>query len=125
MKGAEGFDGGVLVGDAEICGVERNASGAVGNCGTKVGTAGVGKMDAGTGLGVDGTWRRRCARFVGAGLFDFGVFGAGAACLYFCTVGNASTMQGNCLSAGGNARIGDCGKKTLRGVELSGVGCWH
>ena len=125
MKGAGDLDGGVLVDDAELCGVERNASGAVGNCGLSVKTTGVDGMNAGAGFGVDGMWRRRWARCIDDGLFDFGVFSAGSACLRFCTVGNASTMRGNCLSAGSDGKVGTGGKKTSCGVKLSGAGCWN
>ena len=123
-KGAGDLDEGVLVGDAELCGMERNVSGAGGNCGNEVETAEVGRIGARAGPGVDGSWRRRWVRCVDAGLVDFGVFGAGIACLRFCTVGNVFTMRGNCLSARGDAIVGIRGKKTLRGVKRSGADCW-
>ena len=123
-KGAGDLDGGVLVGEAELCGVEQNVSRACGNCETEVKTTGVGGMGARAGLGVDGLRRRRWARCVDARLVDFGVLGARTACLCSCTIGNAFTMWGNCLSAGENAIVSTRGKKTLRGVKLSGADCW-
>ena len=123
-KGAGDLDEGVLVGDAELRGVEWNVSGACGNCETEVGITGVGRMGARAGLGVDGLRRRRWARCVDARLVDFGVLGARTACLCSCTIGNAFTTWGNCLSMRGNAIVGTRGKKTLRGVKLSGADCW-
>ena len=124
MKGAEDLDKEVLVGDAELCGMERNVSGAGGNCKNEVKTAEVGGIGARAGSGVDRSWCRRWVRCVDAGLVDFGVFGAGIACLHFCMVGNVSTMRGNCLSARGNAIVSNRTKKTSCGVKLSGADCW-
>ena len=123
-KGAEDLDGGVLVGDAELRGVERNVSEACRNCETEVRTTGVGGMGTRAVLGVDRLWRRRWARCVDARLVDFGVFNARTACVCFSMVGNAFTTWGNCLSARGNAIVGTRGKKTLHMVKLSSADCW-
>jgi hypothetical protein len=58
-NGAGDLDGGVLVGDTELCCIERNASGAGRNCEIEVKSIGAGGIDTGAGFGVGRLWRKR------------------------------------------------------------------
>jgi hypothetical protein len=111
------------VGDAELCCMDRNASGAGRNRENGVGTTGTGGIDAGAGLGVDGSWRGRCTKCESAGHVNFDVFSAESACIGAGTIRNVSTTCGGCLLARGDASVCNRGETTSRGVELSGADC--